>query len=78
MPAYEETEKSWEGDLNIYVSGTYSIDILVGNSLESGGKEYSKKYREKNREKYRKVCLSHYYKRKKELAEIRKKYADLT
>ena len=41
-------------------------------------KEYSKKYREKNREKYRKVCLSHYYKRKKELAEIRKKYADLT
>ena len=28
-------------------------------------KEYSKKYREKNREKYRKVCLSHYYKRKK-------------
>jgi len=41
-------------------------------------KEYSKKYREKNREKYRKVCLSHYYKRKKELAEIRKKYANLT
>ena len=39
-------------------------------------KEYSKKYREKNREKYRKVCLSHYYKRKKELAEIRKKYAN--
>jgi len=41
-------------------------------------KEYSKKYREKNRKKLRKVALSHYYKRKKELAEIRKKYANLT
>ena len=40
-------------------------------------KEYFKKYREKNREKYRKVCLSHYYKRKKELAEIRKRYANV-
>ena len=40
-------------------------------------KEYSKKYREKNRDKYRKVCLSHYYKKKKELAEIRKKYASV-
>ena len=39
MPAYEETEKSWEGDLTIYVSGTYSIDILVRNPLESGGRK---------------------------------------
>ena len=30
MPAYEETEKSWEGDLTIYVSGTYSIEIHIG------------------------------------------------
>ena len=37
-------------------------------------KEYSKKYREKNREKVRKDALSHYYRRKKELAEIRKEY----
>ena len=39
-------------------------------------KEYSKKYREKNREKLRKIGLSHYYRRKKELEEIRKKYID--
>ena len=44
----------------------------------SNTKEYRKLYYEKNRDKYRKVCLSHYYKRKKELAEIRKKYANLT
>ena len=37
-------------------------------------KEYAKKYREKNREKTRKVALAAHYKRKKELAEIRKKY----
>tara|TARA_R100000306_G_C4288436_1_gene98774 strand:- start:165 stop:308 length:144 start_codon:yes stop_codon:yes gene_type:complete len=45
---------------------------------EFNAKEYSKKYREKNRKKLRKVALSHHYKRKKVLAEIRKKYADLT
>ena len=29
--SYEETEKSWEGELiNIYVSGTYSIEIHIG------------------------------------------------
>ena len=28
--SYEETEKSYEGDLNIYVSGTYSIEIHIG------------------------------------------------
>jgi len=38
-------------------------------------KEYSKKYREKNREKLRKTALSNYYKGKKKLAEIRKRYA---
>ena len=37
-------------------------------------KEYSKKYRDKHREKYRKSALAAHYKRKKELAEIRKKY----
>ena len=31
---------------------------------------------EKNREKLRKIGLSHYYRRKKELEEIRKKYID--
>ena len=40
-------------------------------------KEYSKKYREKNRKKLRKTALSHYYRKKKELAEIRKKYATI-
>jgi len=40
-------------------------------------KEYAKKYREKNREKTRKVALAAHYKRKKELAEIRRKYRDL-
>jgi len=40
-------------------------------------KEYSKKYREKNREKLRKTSLSRHYKKKKELAEIRKKYASV-
>ena len=30
MSAYEETEKNWEGDLNIYISGTYSIEIHIG------------------------------------------------
>ena len=31
MPTYEEAEKSWEGELiNIYVSGTYSIEIHIG------------------------------------------------
>ena len=40
---------------------------------EFNAKEYSKKYREKNRKKLRKVALSHHYKRKKVLAEIRKK-----
>ena len=47
-------------------------------SATTSTKEYFKKYREKNREKLRKVALSHHYKRKKVLAEIRKKYADLT
>ena len=29
--SYEETEKSWEGELiNIYISGTYSIEIHIG------------------------------------------------
>ena len=29
--SYEEIEKSWEGELiNIYVSGTYSIEIHIG------------------------------------------------
>ena len=42
---------------------------------EFSRKEYYKKYREKNREKLRKIALSHYYRKKKELAEIRKKYA---
>ena len=37
--SYEETEKSWEGDLNVYISSTDSIDILVGNPLESGGRK---------------------------------------
>ena len=46
-------------------------------SATTSTKEYSKKYREKNRDKYRKVSLSHYYKKKKELAEIRKKYASV-
>ena len=28
---YEEVEKSWEGELiNIYISGTYSIEIHIG------------------------------------------------
>ena len=28
---YEEAEKSWEGELiNIYISGTYSIEIHIG------------------------------------------------
>ena len=44
---------------------------------EFNAKEYSKKYREKNREKLRKVPLSHYYKKKKELTEIRKKYSNI-
>ena len=43
----------------------------------SSTKKYRKLYYEKNREKYRKVCLSHYYKKKKELAEIRKRYANV-
>ena len=31
MPTYDETEKSWEGNLiNIYISGTYSIEIHIG------------------------------------------------
>ena len=35
MPTYDETEKSWEGDdLNIYISRTEAIDIIV----ETGGK----------------------------------------
>jgi|TARA_R100001530_G_scaffold59255_1_gene42945 hypothetical protein len=35
MMSYEETEKSWEGDdLNIYISRTEAIDIIV----ETGGK----------------------------------------
>ena len=34
--SYEETEKSYEGDdLNIYISRTEAIDIIV----ETGGKE---------------------------------------
>ena len=29
--SYEEAEKSWEGELiNIYISGTYSIEIHIG------------------------------------------------
>jgi len=40
-------------------------------------KEYSKKYREENRDKTRKDSLAHYYKRKKKLEKIRKKYRDL-
>ena len=40
-------------------------------------KEYSKKYREKNLKKTRKDALAAYYKRKKELADIRSKYRDL-
>ena len=29
--SYEETEKCWEGELiNIYISGTYSIEIHIG------------------------------------------------
>ena len=39
MSAYEEIEKSWEGDLNVYISSTDSLDILVGNPLESGGRK---------------------------------------
>ena len=40
-------------------------------------KEYSKKYREKNREELRKTALSNHYKRKKKLAKIRKRYANV-
>ena len=32
--SYEETEKSWEGDLNIYLSRTGSIQIYVENKNE--------------------------------------------
>ena len=32
--SYEETEKSWEGDLNIYLSRTGSIQIYVGEGEE--------------------------------------------
>jgi len=39
-------------------------------------KEYARKYRKKNLEKLRKVALENHYKRKKKLAEIRKKYVD--
>ena len=31
---YEETEKSWEGDLNIYLSRTGSVEIYVENKNE--------------------------------------------
>ena len=27
---YEETEKSWEGDLNVYITRTNSVEIFVG------------------------------------------------
>ena len=27
---YEETEKSWDGDVNIYISRTNSVEIYVG------------------------------------------------
>tara|TARA_R100001143_G_C3257228_1_gene86157 strand:- start:365 stop:502 length:138 start_codon:yes stop_codon:yes gene_type:complete len=37
-------------------------------------KEYAKKYRDKNLKKTREKALAYHYKRKKELAEIRKKY----
>ena len=37
-------------------------------------KEYSKKYREKNLKKGRETALAYHYKRKKELAQIRKIY----
>ena len=30
MPTYEETEKSWEGTINIYVTRTHSLEIHVG------------------------------------------------
>jgi|TARA_R110000737_G_scaffold330886_1_gene346858 hypothetical protein len=40
-------------------------------------KEYSKKYREKNLKKTRKDALANYYKKKKELEEIRRKHRDL-
>ena len=30
MSAYEETEKSWEGDVNIWLSRTGSIEIHIG------------------------------------------------
>ena len=37
-------------------------------------KEYAKKYREKHPKKTRETALAYHYKRKKELAEIRKRY----
>ena len=28
--SYEDTEKSWEGDLNVYITRTNSVEIYVG------------------------------------------------
>ena len=32
--SYDEAEKSYEGDVNIYISRTYSIEIYVGRGEE--------------------------------------------